>query len=127
MVGQSDEPGVLRREQLAQRRVVGGATQYTYGVNNRFYAKVHQETGRPSMPRDIVDVSVTQTYYTDQRAAQFDQQYSTSFTTATPNNFSPIALNVRAAPSLSFNTTMQAEFDSKYLFNTVLQALPPSH
>ena len=94
--------------------IIGGVTQYTYGVNNRFYAKVRQEAGRPSMPREVASVELTQTYYTDERAAQFDQQYVTSFTTQAPNNFSPIALSVRAAPSINLNASMRAEFDSRY-------------
>src|SRR5262249_2303776 len=94
--------------------IVGGTTQLTYGVNNRLYGKVRQEAGRPSIPREIASVEVTQTYYTQPLAALFDPRYVTSFTTTVPNNFSPIALNVRAAPTLELNTTMHAEFDSKY-------------
>ena len=38
----------------------GGNTNYTYGVRNRFYAKSRQEAGRPSTPREIVSVELTQ-------------------------------------------------------------------
>jgi hypothetical protein len=93
--------------------IVGGTTQYTYGVNNRFYAK--RKEGRPiAQAREILDVELTQTYYTDQRAAQYDQNYLTSYTTTAPSNFSPIALSVRGVPTADFNATMRAEFDSRY-------------
>ena len=92
--------------------VVGGVTQYNYGINNRFYAK--RKEGRLSQAREILDVQLTQTYYTDPRASQFDIQYSTSMTGATPSNFSPVALSVRAVPTNQMNATVRAEFDSKY-------------
>ena len=39
-----------------------GGTQYTYGVNNRFYAKRHPENpGQTAQSREIVDVELTQT------------------------------------------------------------------
>jgi len=92
--------------------VVGGVTQYNYGVNNRFYAK--RKEGRLSQAREILSVELTQTYYTDPRASQFDIQYATSMTGATPSNFSPLALSIRAVPTNEVNATFRAEFDSKY-------------
>ncbi len=92
--------------------VVGGATQYAYGINNRFYAK--RREGRLSQAREIVDVELAQTYYSDQRSAQYDQQYSTSFSGAPPSHFSPISLSVRVVPTNELNATMRAEFDSRY-------------
>jgi LPS-assembly protein len=97
--------------------IVGGTTQYNYGVTNRFYAK--QRDGQRSQAREILDVQVDQTYYTNSLASQVDQRYSTSFNgfpdpNATPSNFSPIALSVRALPTNDFNSTLRAEFDSRY-------------
>ena len=92
--------------------IVGGATQYTYGVNNRFYAK--RRHGAVSLAREIVDVELTQTYYTNDQASQFDRQYATSFTGAPPSHFSPIALSVRVVPTTDVNATMRAEFDSRH-------------
>ena len=50
-----------------------------YGLNNRLMAK---RKGGPAggSARDIVSVALTQTYYTDARASQYDYNYSTSFT-----------------------------------------------
>jgi LPS-assembly protein len=102
--------------------IVGDTTQYTYGVNNRIYAKRAQGPGMPSSAREIVSVSLTQTYYTNGLASQFDTRYATSFSApyatsfsgAPPSNFSPIQLSVRAMPSNDFNATLSAEFDSRY-------------
>ena len=91
-----------------------GGTQYTYGINNRFYAKRTLTPGAQALAREIVDVELTQSYYTNQRAAQYDRQYQTTLGVTAPSNFSPIALNVRALPTNDFNATVRAEFDSQY-------------
>jgi hypothetical protein len=92
--------------------VVGNATSYTYGVRNRFYAR--RRSGNNSRAVEIASVELTQSYYTDERSAQYDLQYATSFSGAPPSHFSPISLNVRATPTNEFNATLRAEFDSRY-------------
>ena len=94
--------------------IVGGTTQYAYGINNRLYAKRRVAPGLPSSAREIVSVELTQTYYSDDRAAQFDSNYATSFAGAQRSNFSPIALRARAMPSNDLNMTLSTEFDSRY-------------
>ena len=94
--------------------IVGGAAQYTYGVTNRFYAKQRPGAGARAFAREIVNVTLTQTYYTDDRAAQVDQQYATSFSGVPPSHFSPIALSVRAVPTTNINANLRAEFDSRH-------------
>ena len=95
--------------------IVGGATQYAYGVTNRFYAKRRNAgAGQPSQAREILDVELAQTYYTDQNAAQYDPRYATSFTGTAPSKFSPIALKIRLSPTNDLNATVRAEFDSRY-------------
>ncbi|MBZ5556128.1 MAG: hypothetical protein LAO77_02515 [Acidobacteriia bacterium] len=92
-----------------------GGTSFTYGVNNRFYAKRHLTPGAPAQAREIVDVELTQTYLTNQNAAQYDQQYqTTSYGHQPPEHFLPIALSVRVMPTNDVNATMRAEFDSRY-------------
>jgi LPS-assembly protein len=95
-------------------RIVGGTTQYAYGVNNRIYAKRREAPGQPSAAREIISVGLTQTYYTNEQAALYDTRYATSFSAAAPSHFSPIQLSVRAMPSNDVNTTLSAEFDSRY-------------
>jgi LPS-assembly protein len=92
-----------------------GGTQYTYGVTNRFYAKRKLTPGQPSLAREIVDVELRQSYYTNQQAAQYDHQYQTTLIGGgSPSNFSPIQLNVRAIPTNDINATLTMEFDSRY-------------
>lgn len=93
--------------------IVGG-TSLTYGVNNRLYAKRRLEPGRPAQARDILDVSVTQSYFTNQLASQLDRQFVTSFAGTPPSHFSPVALDVRAVPTDRLNATLHAEWDSKF-------------
>jgi LPS-assembly protein len=92
-----------------------GGTNYTYGLNNRFYAKRVLTPGSPAISRDIFDLEVTQSYYTNQDAAKYDLQYQTSQGVAAPSHFSPISLSIRAMPTNDVNATVRAEFDSRYL------------
>jgi LPS-assembly protein len=94
--------------------IVGNTTNYTYGVNNRFYAKRRSVAGRPSQAQEILSVELLQTYYTSPLASQYDTRYATSFSGAQPNNFSPVSLSVRATPANSFNATVRAELDSRH-------------
>jgi hypothetical protein len=92
--------------------ILGGATNLGYGINNRFYAK--RPMGTTSQAQEILFVELSQTYYSDKRAAQYDAQYSTSFGRTTPSKFSPILLSARATPAEDFSATVRAEFDSQY-------------
>ena len=95
--------------------IVGGVTEYTYGLNNRFYAKRPGEAGRPSQAREIFDVSVSQTYYTNSLASQYDPHYSSANTGVAASNFSPILFTLRGLPSNDLNATASIEVDSRYL------------
>jgi LPS-assembly protein len=95
--------------------IVGGVTQYAYGVNNRFYAKRPGEAGRPAQAREIFDVSLTQTYYTNSVASLYDPRYSSANAGVAPSNFSPILLSFRGMPSNDVNATASVEIDSRYL------------
>ena len=92
-----------------------GGTQYVYGVNNRFYAKRKPAPTAPAVSREILSVELSQTYYTNQTASQFDPRYtSTSYNATTPEHFTPFALNIRAVPINDFNASVRVEFDSRY-------------
>jgi hypothetical protein len=95
--------------------IVGGNTQLTYGVNNRFYAKRPSAPGQRSQPREIFDVSISQSHYSDAQASQYDIQYTTSSNTIAASNFSPILMTVRAMPTNEFNAQSSIEIDSRYL------------
>ena len=53
--------------------VVGGTTQLNYGLTNRLVVR-KDVAGQPQSgtPRELVSVSVRQTYYTDENASKFD-------------------------------------------------------
>ena len=93
-----------------------GGTTLTYGLNNRFYAKRKTTPGGPAVSREIFDVELSQSYYTNQDASQYDTQYQTTLGVQTiiPINFSPIALNFRALPTDAINANLRAEFDARY-------------
>jgi len=91
-----------------------GGTTLTYGLNNRFYAKRKLTPGAQAQSREIFDVELAQSYYTNQGAAQYDLQYQTTQGQLAPTHFSPIALSVRGMPSDAVNATLRAEFDARY-------------
>ena len=91
-----------------------GGTTLTYGLNNRFYAKRKLTPGAQAQSREIFDVELSQSYYTNQGAAQYDQQYQTTQGQLAPTHFSPIALSLRAMPTDAVNATLRAEFDARY-------------
>ena len=94
---------------------IAGGTNLTYGVVNRFFAKRKLTPGQPATAREIVDVEVSQSYYTNQLQAQYDLNYQTSqYGGGTPSHFSPYALSVRAMPTNAVNATVRAEFDPRY-------------
>jgi len=87
-------------------RIPGSVTRLSYGVNNRLYAK--RQTSR-----EIVGVSVTQTYYSDATASQYDPNYQNSFNSqARPSSFSPIRIQSRVAPTDHFQTDFSTEFNT---------------
>ena len=93
--------------------IVGGVTQVTYGLNNRVYARL--AGGRDAgAAREILTVALTQTYYTNDQAAQFDRRYSTSFNDTPPSNFSPVGLTVRTEPTDALGASLRAEYDTQF-------------
>jgi LPS-assembly protein len=92
--------------------VVGGATRYAYGINNRIYAKRGQ--GPSGRVEEIVSVGLNQSYYTDALLAQNDLEYSSSSTGSPASRFSPVSLSVRATPGDAWDATLRAEIDSRH-------------
>ena len=93
--------------------IVGGVTQVTYGLNNRVYARLAEGRDAGSA-REILTVALTQTYYTNDQAAQFDRRYSTSFNDTPPSNFSPVGLTVRTEPTDALGASLRAEYDTQF-------------
>jgi LPS-assembly protein len=83
---------------------VGNVTRYTYGLTNRLYAK-------KDVAREVLSVGISQTYYTDANAAQYDRQYQSSFTSRAPTHYSPVALQVRTSPTDRIQAEFRTEWD----------------
>jgi lipopolysaccharide assembly outer membrane protein LptD (OstA) len=94
--------------------VVGEMTQYRYGINSRLYARRREGSSPAPTAREIASLSITQTYYTDENAAQFDQYYRTSFNGPAPSHFSPISIQARVAPTLETLGSFRAEYDTRF-------------
>ena len=84
--------------------IVGDVTRFAYGLSNRLYAKKESS-------REIINVGLSQSYYTDARAAQFDRAFQSFGSNA--SKFTPVALTARIAPTLGIQGNFRAEFDPK--------------
>ena len=96
--------------------IVGGVTQMTYGLTNR--VMVRKETpGEPQAgaPRELLNVSVRQSYYTDANASKFDPNYWYGYNNRGANPFSPISLVARATPVMPLAIDYRLEYDSEAL------------
>lgn len=90
--------------------IVGGLTQIRYGVTNRIYAK-RAEGKATATASEILGIAVVQSYYTDERAAQVDPAFRSSFYGTPPSHFSPISLSVRAEPTPQISGSLRTEYD----------------
>ncbi|MGH9221654.1 MAG: LPS-assembly protein LptD [Vicinamibacterales bacterium] len=92
--------------------VIGGTTQLNYGLTNRLLVRKDVE-GQPQAgaPRELLSVSVRQTYYTDETASTFDNSYSYGYAYRRPNAFSPISLTARATPLAPLAIDYRVEYD----------------
>jgi LPS-assembly protein len=86
---------------------VGGTTRVNYGLTNRFLAR-RRGIGQA---REFLNVTLTQSYYSDERASQYDPSFGSSFGGRAPSNFSPVALGARMSPTDSLNASLRLEYD----------------
>jgi lipopolysaccharide assembly outer membrane protein LptD (OstA) len=97
--------------------VFGGVTQITYGVTNRFLLR-RQASGAAAAspaanaPREFLSVGISQSYYSDERASQYDQQYQSGVAFARPpSSYSPVAVTIRSAPTTLTTASGRIEYD----------------
>ncbi len=90
--------------------ILGGTTRFDYGIANRVLVK--RKGGGQSSAHEILGFSIGQTYYSDDRASQYDPNYSTSFSGSAPTKLSPIRLVFRAAPTGEVNGAFRMEYDA---------------
>lgn len=109
---------IQNREQIVQIEgndlIYGGSTRITYGLVNRFLAKV--KTGAATArSRPFVTVSLNQSYYTDALASQFDTSYGSSYLYRKASNFSTVSFGVDVAPTDRVNGNLRLEYDATAL------------
>lgn len=83
---------------------VGNVTRYTYGLVNRLYAK-------KEVAREVASLTISQTYYTDANAAQYDRNYQSSFSARKPTHYSPVAVQARTSPTERLQAEFRTEWD----------------
>ena len=108
--------------------IIGKTTRMNYGLTNRLMvrkAPKEPEEGEPvplataGAPRELLSVSIYQTYYTDARASLVDTTVQSAGYRGA-NSFSPIVLNARSAPTELSTATVLAEYDATLgLLNTL--------
>jgi LPS-assembly protein len=82
----------------------GGVTSLRYGLSNRLYAK--KETSR-----EILSGTISQSWYTDARAAAYDPRYqSSTYRSVSRTKFSAVAIQVRGTPT----ERLQADFRTEW-------------
>jgi lipopolysaccharide assembly outer membrane protein LptD (OstA) len=84
---------------------VGGVTRYNYGVSNRLYAKKERS-------REVLSATLSQNYYTQAKASQYDQFVQSGFGATNPSKFGPLVLQVRGAPTDLIQGSFRTEWDS---------------
>jgi lipopolysaccharide assembly outer membrane protein LptD (OstA) len=99
--------------------VYGGAGTINYGFNNRIIMRSppRDQTAVQSAPRELVVVSLQQSYYTDRGASFYDPSYSFSYLNSVPKQFSPWTLTVRSSPIQSVTTDYRLEYDTQTRVN----------
>ncbi|MEO7133727.1 MAG: putative LPS assembly protein LptD [Vicinamibacterales bacterium] len=96
--------------------IVGGVTQMTYGLTNRIMVRKDKPgEAQAGAPRELLNVSVRQSYYTDANASKFDPNYSYGYNNRGANPFSPISLVARATPVMPLAVDYRLEYDSEAL------------
>jgi LPS-assembly protein len=93
--------------------IVGDTTRVTYGVDNRVLVRKTpaDPAAAPTAPRDLVSVSVRQSYYSNPNASVFDSQYGLTYYYRPPSSFSPISIALRATPVTNSTVAFNMEYD----------------
>jgi lipopolysaccharide assembly outer membrane protein LptD (OstA) len=98
--------------------VVGGSTRIQYGLANRVLVRKAPAGGTASpaasAPRELLTVTVNQSYYTDASARRFDNSYqSNNAIIGDETHFSPISVGVRSSPTALTTASMRMELDQQ--------------
>jgi hypothetical protein len=93
--------------------IVGDTTTISYGVVNRLLVKPQPGPKGEAVPsRELLTVTVQQSYYSNPLASQFDPTYGLTYFNRPPNNYSPIALVMRSMPTTFTTADFRMEYDT---------------
>jgi hypothetical protein len=98
--------------------VVGGSTRLQYGLANRVLvrkAPTDPSAGAAaSAPRELLTVTVNQSYYTDASARGSDVTYQSNLSRGQEvSHFSPVQVVARTSPTAFTTATVRMEFDQQ--------------
>jgi hypothetical protein len=115
--------------------VLGGVTEVSYGIRNALIARVRKGDGPPDI-RDLLSLDLSQTYYSDALAAQYDQQYQSSFLnlysySPPASKFSPVKATLNFTPSTELGGRFALEYDTLFRavrsYNASFNTVRPSY
>ncbi len=93
--------------------IIGGTTTLTYGLANRLLVRKPAVAGEQAgSPQELLNVSIRQSYYSDETASQFDPAYGNN-QGRPPSPFSPITLSARAMPSQPASLDFRLDYDPR--------------
>jgi hypothetical protein len=98
--------------------IVAGSTRMQYGLANRVLVRKAagaDGSSAATAPRELLTVTVNQSYYTDASARLFDVSYETNRQVTEQTHFSPVSVSVRSAPTMLTTATLRMELDQKDL------------
>jgi LPS-assembly protein len=91
--------------------ILGGATRFTYGLNNRLLYRARSLDGTAGSTIQFLTIGIQQTAYLTPKASLNDNEYvSTSFRSDAVD-LSDIALSIKMTPSTRFDSTTRLEYD----------------
>ena len=74
-------------------------------------ARGRRPSAQSSAARELLTVESRQSYYTDERASQFDPNYAYGTGFRPPSPYSPVSLTARAAPTVPIGIDFRMEYD----------------
>jgi LPS-assembly protein len=98
------------------RDQISATNELRYSLVNRFYSK-RRTSGNRSEPYEFLNWRITQTYYANAEAAQYDPTYASSAFGAPLGraaSLSPIQSRFRFRPTRQFSTNFDMEYDVNF-------------
>ena len=99
--------------------VIGGTSQFTYGVTNRLFLRKPGVGKARGATREFLTIGLQQTAYSDGEASRYDTSYSSAIGVGAGRTLSPVALTARVSPNNTFDGNMRAEYDIDHGLQTL--------